>query len=62
MDDLPDRTIYRDVRRLWVFLIVVYIILILKLLARAFIQDKPQWVVNEEEKQKNLDKNEIEAE
>jgi len=56
------KTIYRDIRRLWVFLIFVYVILVLKLLARAFIQDKPEWVVNEEEKLKNLDKPEIEVE
>jgi len=61
MDDIPNKTIYRDVRRLWTFLIVVYIILILKLLARYFIHDKPQWVTNEEEKQKNIDKNELET-
>jgi len=62
MDDTPGENIYHDVRRLWVFLIIVYVILVLKLLARAFIQDKPQWVINEEEKLKNLEKPEIDIE
>jgi len=55
-DIVPGKNIYQDIRRLWVFLIVVYVILILKLLVRAFIYDKPQWVLEEIEKQKNEEK------
>ena len=40
-----------NISRLWVFVIVVHVILILKYLAQAIIQDKPGWVQKEEEKE-----------
>ncbi len=40
-----------NISRLWVFVIVVHVILILKYLAQAIIQDRPGWVQKEEEKE-----------
>lgn len=42
-----------DIRRLWVFLILVNLILIIKLLVSALIKDKPDWVEKEEKRQNN---------
>jgi len=59
-DMIPGRTIHTDIRRLWVFIIVVYVILVLKLLVRAFIDDKPKWVLEELEKHNNEEKQALE--
>jgi len=40
-----------NIKRLWVFVIVVHVILVLKYIVRAFINDRPDWVVKQEEKQ-----------
>ena len=40
-----------NMARLWIFVIVVHVILILKYLAQAIIKDRPGWVQKEEEKE-----------
>jgi len=53
--DNSDASNYDDpdfnIRRLWVFVIVVHIILVLKYIFRGFINDRPEWVAKQEEKQ-----------
>lgn len=41
-----------NINRLWVFVLVVHIILILKFFIIGFVADKPKWVINQEEKQR----------
>ena len=42
----------KNINRLWVFVIAVHIILVLKYLIIGFVNNKPKWVINQEEKQK----------
>ena len=42
----------QELQRLWLVIILVAIILIVKLVFRALIPDKPKWVMDEEERQK----------
>lgn len=43
----------KDIDRLWVFVIVVHIILVVKFLVIALVPDKPKWVLKREEKQQH---------
>ena len=43
-----------DIYRLWLVIIMVFIIIFLKFVFRAVIPDKPKWVIDEEERQKSI--------
>lgn len=56
MDPVYSKSSSTDIRRLWLFIIAVHIILILKYIVSSFIPDKPQWVLENEKKQNAIER------